>query len=41
LEPQSVRNVGGRWVSLNEGVVVAGDAFLRNPDAPSATTTVL
>ncbi len=42
LAPQSVRNMGGRWVALSEdGELVAGDAFVRDPEAPAPTTTVL
>ena len=43
IEPEPVRNVGGRWVVLGaDGALVAGDpVVLRDPDAPAPTTTVL
>ncbi len=43
IQPDPVRNLGGRWVSLGEdGELVAGGAVqLHDPDSPSPTTTVL
>jgi probable phosphoglycerate mutase len=43
VEPSTVRNLGGRWISIEgDGHLVAGRTVtLRDPDAPPATTTVL
>lgn len=42
LEPQSVSNMGGRWVALGvDGELVGGEAFARDPGTPAPTTTVL
>jgi broad specificity phosphatase PhoE len=43
VEPAMVRNLGGRWVSLdNEGGLVAGESVtMADPGTPAPTTTVL
>ena len=42
VQPQSLRNLGGRWFHDEGGALVAGEAvLLHDPGAPAASTTVL